>query len=107
VLPGGVVVYDGAVVQDVPVLDPSVRVVPVPFSAIARALGDPRVKNLVALGALQGATGIFPAETFLTAIRQGLQGKGDGGRALTEEAFARGAAAAAEVGSSGSFGWWI
>ena len=32
------------------------------------------MKNVVALGALQGATGLFPAETFLTAIRQALAG---------------------------------
>lgn len=33
------------------------------------------VKNLVALGALQAATGLFPEETFLTAIRQPLKDK--------------------------------
>ncbi len=33
------------------------------------------VKNIVALGALQAATQLFPKETFLTAIRQALKDK--------------------------------
>jgi len=33
------------------------------------------VKNVVALGALLGATHLFPEETFLTAIRQALHAK--------------------------------
>jgi 2-oxoisovalerate ferredoxin oxidoreductase beta subunit len=107
VLPGGVVVYDSGVVHDAPPVDPSVRVVPVPLSAIARDLGDARVKNIVALGALQGATGLFPAASFLTAIRQGLGGKGAAIGALNADAFARGVAAAEAAGANGAFGWWI
>jgi 2-oxoisovalerate ferredoxin oxidoreductase beta subunit len=33
------------------------------------------VKNIVALGALQAASGILPAESLLTAIRQALRDK--------------------------------
>jgi 2-oxoisovalerate ferredoxin oxidoreductase beta subunit len=106
VLPGGVVVYDSGVIQDVPVLDPSVRLVPVPLTAIARELGDARVKNVAALGALQGATGLFPHATILTAIRQKLGGKGEGLGDVNAEAFARGVAAAEQAGGCGSFGWW-
>jgi 2-oxoisovalerate ferredoxin oxidoreductase beta subunit len=108
--PGGVVIYDSDLIPDVPAVGPSARVVGVPFSTIARSLGEPKVKNIVALGALRGATNLFPDETFLTAIRQALHAKSGALRQLNEEAFARGAAAAERdaerVGSSGSFDWW-
>ena len=61
----------------------------VPLAEIARALGQPVVKNVVALGALQGATGLFPAETFLAVIRQALQ-KRPALVAVNAEAFERG-----------------
>ncbi len=75
VAPGGVVVYDSSVVTAPPALHASVRVVGVPCSEIARGLGRVVVKNVVALGALLGATGLFPEETFLAAIRQALHAK--------------------------------
>jgi 2-oxoisovalerate ferredoxin oxidoreductase beta subunit len=75
VLPGGVVVYDSSVVTAPPTLDPAVRVVGVPCTAIAHGLGKAVVKNVVALGALLGATHLFPEETFLAAIRQALHAK--------------------------------
>lgn len=75
VQPGGIVIYDSSVVASAPELDPRVRVVGVPCSAIAKDLGRVVVKNIVALGALQGATGLLPEPTFLAAIRQALQAK--------------------------------
>ena len=86
---GGVVIYDSSVVAEAPVLDPSVRLVPVPFTGIATDLGKAVVKNIVALGALQAATGLFPRETFLTAIRGTLKDK-CALIPLNEEAFAWG-----------------
>jgi Pyruvate/2-oxoacid:ferredoxin oxidoreductase gamma subunit len=73
------------------------EVVGVPCSEIAHELGQVRVKNIVALGALARATGLFPAETYLTAIRQALRDK-PALAPLNEQAFARGqeAAGAAE-----------
>ena len=92
VRPGGIVIYDSSVVGAVPdTLAQGVRVVGVPFAEVARALGAAQVKNVVALGALQGATQLFAEETFLSAIRASLGGK----RALielNEQAFERGAA---------------
>jgi 2-oxoisovalerate ferredoxin oxidoreductase beta subunit len=44
---------------------------------------------VVALGALQAATGIFPEETLLTAIRQALKSK-CAMIPLNEDAFRRG-----------------
>lgn len=93
---GGIVLYDGSVVREAPALHPTVRVLPVPCTAIARELGQPLVKNVVALGALQGATGILPEESLLTAMRRALGGK----RAavpVNEEAFRRGVAAAHDL----------
>jgi Pyruvate/2-oxoacid:ferredoxin oxidoreductase gamma subunit len=88
---GGVVLFDASVVKEAPPLDPSVRLVPVPCAEIARDLGAPLVKNIVALGALAGATGLLPDESLLAAMRQALGGK-RAGMEVNEEAFRRGAA---------------
>ena len=62
----------------------------VPFGEVAKDLGNILVKNVVALGALQEATKVFPKETFLTAIREALKKK-SAMIPLNEEAFACGA----------------
>ena len=64
-----------AVIHDVPPLAAGVKSYGVPFTEIASDLGTVVVKNVVALGALQAATDLFPRETFLTAIRQALKEK--------------------------------
>jgi 2-oxoisovalerate ferredoxin oxidoreductase beta subunit len=89
---GGFAVWDRSVIRDVPALDPSVRRVAVPATEIARELGQPLAKNVVALGALVGATGLLPAESILAALRQALAGK-RGQVSVNEEAFRRGVAA--------------
>jgi 2-oxoisovalerate ferredoxin oxidoreductase beta subunit len=94
VVAGGVVVYDSSIIHDLPPLREGVKAVGVPFSLIAGELGKMIVKNIVALGAVQEATRLFPRETFLTAIRLALADK-CALIPLNEEAFARGAAAAA------------
>lgn len=86
---GGYVIYDSSVVTEAPVLDPSIKVFPVPFTGIATDLGKAVVKNIVALGALQAATNIFPKDTFLAAIRVALKDK-CALIPLNEEAFAWG-----------------
>ena len=72
---GGVILYDSSVIKDVPPLPEGVKTYGAPFTEIAADLGKVVVKNVVALGALQAATGLFPEETFLTAIRQALKDK--------------------------------
>ncbi len=58
---GGTIIYDSSIVKEVPAgLDPSVKLVGVPFTEIAVDLGKAVVKNIVALGALQAATGHLP-----------------------------------------------
>jgi 2-oxoisovalerate ferredoxin oxidoreductase beta subunit len=95
VVPGGAVLYDSSVVAEPPALGSGVAVHGVPFTEIAAGLGKIVVKNVVALGALQAATGIFPADTFLTAIRQALKDK-SALIPVNEEAFARGVEAVRE-----------
>jgi len=96
VVEGGVVVYDSSVIAEVPALRAGVKAVGVPFTQIAADLGRIIVKNIVALGALQEATRLFPKETFLTAVRQALAAK-CALVPLNEEAFAWGARKAAEA----------
>jgi 2-oxoisovalerate ferredoxin oxidoreductase beta subunit len=91
---GGTIVYDSSVIPEPPAAAAGVRVHGVPLTAIAAALGNPVVKNIAALGALCAATELFPAETFLAAIRQMLKGKG-AMVPLNEQAFERGARAIA------------
>jgi 2-oxoisovalerate ferredoxin oxidoreductase beta subunit len=73
--PGGTILYDSSVVTEAPALDPRVHVHGVPFTEIAVGLGKAVVKNIVALGALQASTNLFPKETFLTAVHLALQEK--------------------------------
>ncbi len=72
----------------------------VPFTEIAQGLGKSMVKNIVALGALSAATGLFPKETFLAAIRQALKEK-SALIPLNEKAFDLGAEAVAGVCTPG------
>ncbi|MDH3497765.1 MAG: 2-oxoacid:acceptor oxidoreductase family protein [Gemmatimonadota bacterium] len=96
VQPGGIVLYDSAVIAKLPALAPGVRATGLPFTQIARDLGAARVKNIVALGALQAATRLFPAESFLASLRETLQSQ-CALLPLNEEAFAWGARAFRET----------
>ena len=75
VQPGGVIVYDSSVISETPEVDSSLKMSGIPFTQIAVDLGKKMVKNIVALGALQAATNLFPKESFLTAIGQALHDK--------------------------------
>jgi len=92
----GFILYDSSVARDVKPGDPSVTVMGVPFTEIAQGLGKLVVKNIVALGALQATTGIFPKETFLTAVREALKDKAKL-IPLNEKAFQAGVEAAEAV----------
>ena len=88
VRPGGMVIYDSSVIRcrtGRPRRRASGRCA-VPFTGVAKDLGSLLVKNVVALGALQGATKVFPEETFLTAICAALKDK-CAMIAINEEAF--------------------
>lgn len=86
---GGTIVYDSSVMAAPAGMAAGVTVHGVPLTGIAAGLGHPLVKNIAALGALCAATDLFPAETFLAAIRQMLKGK-VAMVTLNEQAFERG-----------------
>jgi 2-oxoisovalerate ferredoxin oxidoreductase beta subunit len=102
VRPGGTVIYDSSVIAEAPAdLAPGVLAVPVPLATTANSLGAAVVKNVIALGVLQEATRILPPESFLTAIRAALKGKGDV-VALDERAFFLGTELARESEPAGT-----
>lgn len=93
---GGTIVYDSSVISHVPPVAPGVKVFGVPCADLARGLGAGVVKNVVALGALQEATGLLEEESFLTTLRISLHHKGSMIR-LNEDAFRAGAQAVREL----------
>jgi Pyruvate/2-oxoacid:ferredoxin oxidoreductase gamma subunit len=95
VKPGGFIIFDSSVAKDVKPGHPSITVVGVPFTEIAAGLGKLVVKNIVALGALQAATNLFPRETFIAAIHEALKEKAKL-IPLNEQAFQAGMDAARE-----------
>jgi 2-oxoisovalerate ferredoxin oxidoreductase beta subunit len=86
---GGLILYDSTIIEELPPMPPGRRVIGAPFTAIATNLQRPMVKNVVALGALQAATGLFPAETFLATMKVVLKDK-PALLSLNEAAFAAG-----------------
>ena len=93
---GGVVIYDSSMIAKAPPMPANVKVVPVPCAQIAQGLGSVVVKNVVALGALQAATQIMEAESYLTALRLSLKNK-RGMVPMNEEAFRLGSEAAKDA----------
>ena len=75
VAPGGTIIYDSSVILDPPSINGTIKMYGVPFTEIATNIGRRVIKNVVALGALQAVTEIFPEESFLEAIRQALASK--------------------------------
>jgi 2-oxoisovalerate ferredoxin oxidoreductase beta subunit len=75
VAPGGTIIYDSSVILDPPSINGTIKMYGVPFTEIATNIGRRVIKNVVALGALQAVTEIFPEESFLAAIRQALAAK--------------------------------
>ena len=101
VAPDGLVIYDSSVVTESPVLRADVRVLPIPAAAIANDLGCLAVKNIVTLGAVAEATGVLPAASLLTAMRQ-LLGRKVSASDLNDRAFAAGVDAANAAASPGT-----
>jgi 2-oxoisovalerate ferredoxin oxidoreductase beta subunit len=72
---GGTIIYDNAVIEEIPELDDSITMLGVPYTTIANDLGKKMVKNMVALGALQAATNLFPKESFSAAIKDAVKAR--------------------------------
>jgi 2-oxoglutarate ferredoxin oxidoreductase subunit gamma len=68
---GGVLVYNSSLISARP-LRSDIRYVPVPANDIASDLGNVRMANIVALGALVAVTGMLPPETVAQALRDHL-----------------------------------
>ena len=66
--PGGIVLYNGDTLPD-DCARPDLRIVARHFSALADGLGDPKVANVVMLGALLEATGLMDPEQIVEALR--------------------------------------
>jgi len=69
VRPGGTVVYDSSFVKTVS-LPGHVRAVPIPFSEIANELGNAKVANSVAAGAVIALTGVVDNSSYAGLLRQ-------------------------------------
>ncbi len=85
----GAIIYDSSVITQPPPLPAGCRVLAVPFTEIAGDLGRPVAKNMVAIGALQAATGLLPPEHFVATLRRLLKDK-PSLLPLNEAAFAAG-----------------
>jgi Pyruvate/2-oxoacid:ferredoxin oxidoreductase gamma subunit len=94
---GGFILYDSTIIEP-PAKDlaPGRTFVGVPFTQLARDLGKPMVKNVVALGALQAITEVLPSERLLNTLRHVLKDKPDLIH-LNEAAFVMGQRHAAPV----------
>ncbi|MCR4784396.1 MAG: 2-oxoacid:acceptor oxidoreductase family protein [bacterium] len=89
VLEGGIILYDSAVIFEVPPVPRGVKVYGIPFAEIAQNLGRRILKNVVCLGAFCAATNIFPQESFLEALKRGLK-KNPKIQEINREAFFEG-----------------
>lgn len=90
-VPGGVLVYNSTLIQPGPSRT-DLRTIPVPANALAEELGDHRVANMVALGALLAATKTVSPESVLASLRKTLPERRRHLLPLNQEALAKGAA---------------
>ena len=93
---GGLILYDSTVITEPGELPDHRRVMAMPFTGNAADLKRPLVKNLVALGALEAASGILPQARILETLRQLLKDK-PSALPVNEAAFAAGQKAVAQA----------
>ncbi|HIE48244.1 TPA: 2-oxoacid:ferredoxin oxidoreductase subunit gamma [Candidatus Bipolaricaulota bacterium] len=72
---GGLIVYNSSLISRDLARD-DVKGIPVPVNDIARELGNVRVINMVALGALVRGSGVVPLEAVVTAMAHEMRGRG-------------------------------
>ncbi len=87
---GGVLVYNSSLIA-CPPHRADIGCVAVPASDIATELGEVKVANMVALGALVAATGVLPLSTVIQALRHHLPESKVELLTLNEQALERGA----------------
>ena len=91
VVSGGIIFLNSSIVKE-PVEREDVKVVRVPCDQIAIELGNPKVANMVMLGAYIAATGALKVETIQDMLAHMFTGKKAALVPLNMEAMARGAA---------------
>jgi 2-oxoglutarate ferredoxin oxidoreductase subunit gamma len=64
----GTLVYNSSLISSAP-QRPDIHYVSVPANEVAAELGNPKVANMVALGALVAATHVLPLEAVAQALR--------------------------------------
>ena len=69
--PGGVLIYNSSLIETVPERS-DITIVAVPANEIAGELGESRVANMVALGALLGRTKVVSTENVMAALAKAL-----------------------------------
>jgi len=91
---GGLIVYNSSLISRGLARD-DVKGIPVPVNDIARELGNVRVINMVALGALVRGSGVVPLEAVVAAMAHEMRGRGrDKLIEINEQALERGFAEA-------------
>ncbi|HHT70050.1 MAG TPA: 2-oxoacid:ferredoxin oxidoreductase subunit gamma [Firmicutes bacterium] len=93
VKPGGVLVINSSLVTREPKRQ-DVTVVKVPATGVANELGNARVANMVALGAVVEATGVVTPDSVLEALRKNLPAHRQNLLPLNREAIEKGRDAA-------------
>jgi len=88
--PGGVLVYNSSLIN-LPHKRDDITYIPVPASKLAAEMGNPKVANVVALGALVKATKALPLDTVHRAIKNHLPPKKQPLVPLNQKALQRGA----------------
>ena len=89
VKPGGVLVVNSSLVTREPKRQ-DVTVVRVPATEVANELGNVRVANMVALGAVLEATGVVAVKSLMEALRKNLPAHRQNLLPLNQEAIERG-----------------
>lgn len=87
--PGGLLVYNSSLITRSPKRT-DIEVVAVPASEIANELGNDRIANMVALGALLGKKPMVEMQSILTALRHALPPHRHHLLPLNEQALDRG-----------------
>jgi 2-oxoglutarate ferredoxin oxidoreductase subunit gamma len=93
VKPGGLLVYNSSLIDRTP-NRADITYLPVPANDIAQELGDVRMANMVAMGAMVTATGLLPLEAISHTLKRHLPSKKQALVQNNELALQRGAALA-------------
>ncbi len=93
---GGLLVYNQSLI-DQPTQRLDIRYLPVPANDIAQEIGDVKMANMVAMGAMATATGLLPLTSLVNALAEHLPASKRSLLPWNEEALQRGAALAEPV----------